>query len=95
MVANSFLQVLTPVEKGGKIKMAELLPRKCHFNLFLPGSPLVGYFGFNGPLSKYFSLYGAVSQRARKKREIDESKNVQIASTGTNFPYRETHKRVK
>ena len=30
-------------------------------------------FGFNGPLRQYFSLYRAVSQRVRKKREkIDE-----------------------
>ena len=36
---------------------------------------LVSCFGFNGPLGKYFSLYWAVSQRGRKKREmIDERK---------------------
>ena len=39
---------------------------------------LVGCFGFNGPLTQYFSLYRAVSQREGERRErIDESKNVQ------------------
>ena len=33
---------------------------------------LVSYFGFNGPLRQYFSLYRAVSQRERER--IDESK---------------------
>ena len=28
---------------------------------------LVGYYGFNGRLRQYFSLYRAVSQRGRKK----------------------------
>ena len=28
----------------------------------------VGCFGSNGPLRQYFSLYGVVSQRGRKKR---------------------------
>ena len=32
---------------------------------------LAGYFGFNGPLRQNFSLYWAVSQRGRKKREKD------------------------
>ena len=45
---------------------------------------LVGCFGFNGPLRQYFSLYRAVSQRGRKRRErIDESKNVQTTPTRT------------
>ena len=36
---------------------------------------LVGCFGLNGPLRQHFSLYRAVSQRGRKKREmIDERK---------------------
>ena len=36
---------------------------------------LVICFGLNGPLRQYFSLYRAVSQRVRKKREkIDERK---------------------
>ena len=36
---------------------------------------LVGRFGLNGPLRQYFSLYRAVSQRGRKKREmIDQRK---------------------
>ena len=36
---------------------------------------LVGCFGFNGPLRQYFSLYQAVIQRGRKKREkTDERK---------------------
>ena len=30
---------------------------------------LVGCFGFNGPLSQYFSLYRAVSQRAGEGEE--------------------------
>ena len=39
---------------------------------------LVGWFGFNGPLRQYFSLYRAVSQREGERGErIDESKNVQ------------------
>ena len=38
---------------------------------------LVSSFGFNGPLRQYFSLYRAVSQRVRKKREkIDERKKM-------------------
>ena len=38
---------------------------------------LVSCFGFNGPLRQYFSLYRAVFQRGRKKREkIDERENV-------------------
>ena len=45
---------------------------------------LVGCFGLNGPLRQYFSLYRAVSQRVRKKREvIDERKNVQTTRTRT------------
>ena len=36
---------------------------------------LVSCLGFNGPLRQYFSLYRAISQRVRKKREkIDERK---------------------
>ena len=39
---------------------------------------LVGWFGFNGPLRQYFSLYRAVSKGEGERRErIDESKNVQ------------------
>ena len=60
------------------------------FELFLTllGGPenswLVGCFGFNGPLRQYFSLYRAVSQRERDRRErIDESKNVQTTPTRT------------
>ena len=30
---------------------------------------LVGCFGFNGPLSQYFSLYRAVSQREGERKE--------------------------
>ena len=30
---------------------------------------LVGYFGFNGPLRQYFSLYRAVSQREGERGE--------------------------
>ena len=43
------------------------------------------YFGFNGPLRQYFSLYRAVSQRAGRKRRkrIDERKNVQTTPTRT------------
>ena len=45
---------------------------------------LVGWFGFNGPLRQYFSLYRAVSQREGERREtIDESKNVQTTPTRT------------
>ena len=32
---------------------------------------LVGCFGLNGPLRQYFSLYRAISQRGRKKKEND------------------------
>ena len=36
------------------------------------------FFGFNGTLRQYYSLYRAVSQREGEKGErIDESKNVQ------------------
>ena len=45
---------------------------------------LVGCFGFNIPLRQYFSLYQAVSQRERNRREkIEESKNVQTTPTRT------------
>ena len=38
--------------------------------------------GFNDLLRQYFSLYRAVSQRRRKKKEMmDESKNVQATRT--------------
>ena len=30
---------------------------------------LVGWFGFNGPLRQYFSLYRAVSQREGERKE--------------------------
>ena len=30
---------------------------------------LVGCFGLNGPLRQYFSVYGAVSQRERERKE--------------------------
>ena len=33
-----------------------------------PSTRLVGYFGFNGPLRQYFSLYRAVSQREGGER---------------------------
>ena len=39
---------------------------------FLPLSKrrwLVGWFGFNGPLRQYFSLYRAVSQRQGEREE--------------------------
>ena len=38
----------------------------------VPGRPLVwlvGWFGFNGPLRQYFSLYRAVSQREGEGEE--------------------------
>ena len=45
---------------------------------------LVICFGFNGPLRQYFSLYRAVSQRVRKKREkIDERKKIQTTPKRT------------
>ena len=45
---------------------------------------LVGWFGLNGPLRQYFSLYWTVSQRGRKKREkIDERTKVQTTPTRT------------
>ena len=31
--------------------------------------PLVGCFGFNGPLRQYFTLYRAVSQREGERRK--------------------------
>ena len=37
---------------------------------------LVSCFGFNGPLRQYFSLYRAVSQRVRKKREKTDEKKM-------------------
>ena len=40
--------------------------------------------GFNGPLRQYFSLYRAVTQRRRKRREkIDERKNVRSTPNRT------------
>ena len=45
---------------------------------------LGGCVGFSGLLRQLFSLYRAVSKRARKRRErIDESKNVQTTPTRT------------
>ena len=45
---------------------------------------LVGGFGFNGPLRRYFCLCPAVSQRGRKKRgKIDEQKHGQTSPTRT------------
>ena len=47
---------------------------------------LVGWFWFNGPLRRYFSLYRAVSQRERERRrreKTEESKKVQITPTRT------------
>ena len=40
---------------------------------------LVGCFGFHGPLTQYFTLYRAVSQREgeRRAKMIDERKHVQ------------------
>ena len=35
---------------------------------------LVGYFGLNGPLRQYFSLYRAVSQRERERKEKWETR---------------------
>ena len=48
---------------------------------------LVGWwFGFNGPLRQYFSLYRAVSQREGERGErIDESKNIQTTPTRTYY----------
>ena len=31
--------------------------------------PVAFYFGLNGPLSQYFSLYRAVSQREKERKE--------------------------
>ena len=39
-------------------------------------SSIVGYFGFNGPSRQFFSLYRAVSQRGRKKREMIEERKM-------------------
>ena len=51
---------------------------QCELILHHYSGWLVGCFGFNSPLSQYFSLYLAVSQREGERRErIDESKNVQ------------------
>ena len=47
---------------------------------------LVGCFGFNGPLRQYSSLYQAVSKRERerkRRKKIEESKNVQTTPTRT------------
>ena len=45
---------------------------------------LVGCFGFNGPLRRYFSLYRAASQREGQRGEkLAESKNVQTTPTRT------------
>ena len=50
---------------------------------------LVGCFGFNGPLSQYFNLYRAFSQREgeREEKRIDESKNVQTTPTRTYYKH--------
>ena len=40
-------------------------------SLFLPLFGLVGWFGFNGPLRQYFSLYRAVSQREGERGETE------------------------
>ena len=64
------------VGRGGRVY--EFIPhspnlKKTH-NCFLGGGVcgwgwLVGCFGFSGPMRQYFSLYRAVSQRKRRKRE--------------------------
>ena len=42
------------------------------------------FFGLNGPLRQYFSLYRAVSEREGERKEmIDERKNVQTTPTRT------------
>ena len=38
---------------------------------------LVDYFGFNGPLRRYFSLYRTLTQNGRKKRETREKMSKQ------------------
>ena len=49
-----------------------------HFSFLSPSlwdtarySWLTGWFGFNGPLRQYFSLYRAVSQREGEEKRID------------------------
>ena len=45
---------------------------------------IVGCFGLNGPLRRYFSLYRAVSQREGERKEMtDERKNDQTTPTRT------------
>ena len=59
-------------------------PLSCNFTSRQGFGWLVGWFGLNGPLRQYFSLYRAVSQREGERRErIDESKNVQTTPTRT------------
>ena len=50
----------------------------CVCPSFLFGIESVGWLvvlGLNGPLRQYFSLYRAVSQRGRKKRELIDERN--------------------
>ena len=60
------------------IQMKQLSEAVKYSQFLIPQSHwLVGCFGLNGPSRQYFTLYRAVSQRSRKKREnIDERKNV-------------------
>ena len=60
----------------------QLLRSWGHNNALMIGW-LVGWFGFNGPMRQYFSLYRAVSQREGERKETEENKNVQTTPTRT------------
>ena len=65
----------------------EVYPAPSHYSTTTGSTRmwLVCFFGFNGPLRQYFSLYRAVSQTVGESGEkIHESKNIQTpASTAS------------
>ena len=72
---NVSTQVLAPVSgsvwkiNSKRWVMKWLVYKSMNLHLGYLAFWLVGCFVFNGPLRQYFSLYWAVSQRGRQKRE--------------------------
>ena len=47
----------------------KIVTRFFRIKVFIQDFWLVGWFGLNGPLRQYFSLYRAVSQREGERKE--------------------------
>ena len=56
--------------KDGRADIRTDGPRQARQNTST-GGYLVGWFGFNGPLRQYFSLYRAASQREGEEERKD------------------------